>query len=166
MSTDNSFNDGEDQLESTAENVQLDDTVFSLIGNVSAPYLIYSVKENVEIMIENYSSYLGFEASVLGEVLVLGNQLNLFENILSVNYGQDSAINYLYNHPSLWDLFAITLTDIQRLFLLTRFKNFHQTFEHDFSDQIVSFPDFCTPYWSEGHLFPVLFRQKLSEEVI
>jgi hypothetical protein len=136
-----------------------------LIGNVDSPYLFFSTEPNAEVMVENFTDYLGFEGSVLGKVNVPDDQATLFEFVVGTNYGQNSSSNFLYNHPSLWDLFQISLTDIQRCYLSSRFKNFHEIFEHDFSDQITTFPDFYTPYWHDGRLFPIIFRQIVPEEL-
>jgi hypothetical protein len=162
MSTEEFFEDIFQEFTESATDLSAE--TVCLIGNVGSPYLFFCTETNAEVMVENFTSYLGFEGSVLGKVNVPGDQATLFEFIIGTNYGQNSSSNFLYNHPSLWDLFQVSLTDIQRCYLSSRFKNFHEIFEHDFSDQIATFPDFYTPYWHDGRLFPIVFRQGFSEE--
>jgi hypothetical protein len=149
----------EDQPRETGVESAFNTAILCLVGNIDAPYLVFASKESSEAILENYSNYLGFEGSILGEVTISDEQISLFEFIISTNYGQSTSSNFLYNHTSLWDLFRIPLTDIQRCYLSSRFKNFHETFEHDFTDQVATFPDFETPYWFNDQLFPILFRQ-------
>jgi hypothetical protein len=163
MSIDEFFEEGFQEVETSDQDLTAE--TLCLVGNVDAPYLLFCTEVNVETMVENFTSYLGFEGSILGKVEVPADQATLFEFVIGTNYGQNSSTNFLYNHPSLWDLFQINLTDIQRCYLSSRFKNFHGIFEHDFSDQIATFPDFYTPYWYDGKLFPIIFRQKYSEEL-
>jgi hypothetical protein len=151
--------------ETEATGRELNPETFCLVGNIDAPYLLFCTEVSGEIMAEHFTNYLGYEGTILGKVEVPGDQATLFEFLIGTNYGQNTSANFLYNHPSLWDLFQISLTDAQRCYLSSRFKNFHGIFEHDFSDQLATFPDFYTPYWIDGKLFPIVFRQNPPEEL-
>jgi hypothetical protein len=158
-----------ESFEEDYQDVEVDDQcltadTFCLIGNIDSPYLIFCDQGNAETMVDNFTSYLGFQGNVLGKVKITSDQVTLFEFIIGNNYGLSSSANFLYNHSSLWDLFQIKLTETQRHYLSCRFKNFHTIFEHDFSDQFATFPDFFTPYWHDGKLFPILFRQRQLAE--
>lgn len=140
-----------------------------LIGSKHSTYLLAAREGEQEIaedFMNNYSDYVCF---ILGCVELSENQRDVFLDLLSVNYGNLENPFRLTNHPSLWDLFKIPLTDLEREYIHKRQKSYVDSFGAPYwgNRRYLDLPLTPTPYWVGAELFPVFFAEfnlSLEEE--
>lgn len=140
-------------------------TTYYLVGNLNSPWVLMTVFTELEYCLEAMQHQTGYEVKVLGSLdIQSGDQEELFLEIVSLNYGTVEHCMRLINNGSLWDLFQISITDVERSYLNARCLNYAQFFDGRLSPhRHRGFPQAEVPYWYKGILFPVLFALPWTE---